>query len=61
MDVRFESGLKAQREVCELLAERIADDPRAVDLLDLLLEVQFGLIKIFNEELRLAISERAKA
>jgi hypothetical protein len=59
MYVRFEDGLKAQREVCELLAELISGDERAMFLLDQLLEVQFGLIKIFNEELREAIA-RAK-
>jgi hypothetical protein len=59
MYVRFEDGLKAQREVSELLAEQISGDERAMFLLDQLLEVQFGLIKIFNEELREAIA-RAK-
>jgi hypothetical protein len=47
----LESGLAAQREVAEKLAEHFAerDDSRAMDLLDLLLQVQFGLIKILNQ------------
>ena len=51
MDAHLESGLAAQREVAEKLAEHFAerDDSRALDLLDLLLEVQCGIIKILNQ------------
>jgi hypothetical protein len=51
VDARLESGLRAQREVAEVMAERFAarEDVRSMELLDMLLDVQIGLIKIFNE------------
>jgi len=57
MDARLELGLKAQRETAEKLAEHFAerDDSRAMEMLDTLLEVQFGLIKIFNDAWRDAL------
>ena len=57
MSPELEMGLSAQREVAEALAERFAerDDERSMELLDCLLQVQFGLIKILNQGWREAL------
>lgn len=60
MDARLEQGLHAQREVAEKLAEHMADqnDDEGFALLDCLLNVQFGLIKIINNGLREALKAK---
>jgi hypothetical protein len=62
MDARLELGLLAQREVAEKLAEHFSetDDERGMRLLDCLLDVQFGIIKIFNDGLRSALNDTAR-
>jgi hypothetical protein len=60
MDALLELGLEAQREVAEEMAERFAakGDERSMELLDRLLDVQLGLIKIFNDGWREALKRR---
>lgn len=47
MDANLELGLAAQREVAEELMEHLEDrrDTRGLRLLEILLDVEFGLLK----------------
>jgi hypothetical protein len=59
MDAFLEQGfLRPAR--AELLAEQLSEkgDERSMDLLDSLLVIEFGIIKIFNERWREALESK---